>query len=76
MNTEIFYQGVPVIVVIIALIELFKNLGMSVRLAPLASLILGLLAGYFLLNNWFTGLVIGLTASGLFDIAKKTILGK
>lgn len=64
-----------IIAVVLALTELIKQLGLSKKYLPVASLVLGLLAGIFYVNGSLQeqimyGLIIGLSASGLFDQSK------
>ena len=62
---------------VVALVELAKGLGLPARLAPLAAVLLGIGAqlleavttGASLTAAVPTGLILGLTASGLWDIA-------
>ncbi len=57
--------------------ELIKKIGIDTKWAPLISIITGVglawLAGYKMPNFIFAGLVMGLTASGLYSGTKKTI---
>jgi len=68
-----------IILVIIAIIEVLKGLGLPKRFAPLISLILGILAGIFYLDHpelkvrIFQGVVYGLSAAGLYSGAKNTL---
>ncbi|KAB2337665.1 hypothetical protein F7731_08715 [Cytobacillus depressus] len=66
-----------IIAVVLALTELIKRLGfMPVRYLPAASVLLGLLAGIInvdvptLQEKIMFGLMIGLSAAGLFDQSK------
>lgn len=67
---------VAIIPVITGLIQAFKNVGLPKKFSPLVSLGLGILAGVFyiepndLLGGILTGLVAGLSASGLYNQAK------
>lgn len=61
--------------VIIALVEAFKYAGLSSKLAPIVSVILGVAGFYFfgvddLQVRLFEGLISGLTASGLYSGTK------
>lgn len=63
------------IAVVVALTELFKRLGTPNKYLPLISLAIGLLAGVFYLDyalkeQVLYGVIIGLSASGLFDHTK------
>lgn len=64
-----------IIGVVLALTELIKQLGLNKKYLPVASLVLGLLAGVFYIEDSIQeqimyGLMIGLSASGLFDQSK------
>ncbi|GIO27715.1 holin [Ornithinibacillus bavariensis] len=64
-----------IITVVLAFTELIKHLGLSNRYLPVASLVLGLLAGIFYVGGTLKeqimyGLMIGLSAAGLFDQSK------
>lgn len=64
-----------IIAVIIALGQLLKNTGVSAKYIPLVSLALGIVAGlvFFdgsIANQILTGIVAGLSASGLYDHTK------
>ncbi|GIO26380.1 holin [Ornithinibacillus bavariensis] len=64
-----------IIAVVLALTELLKQLVVSKKYLPVASLILGLLAGVFYVGGTLQeqimyGLMIGLSAAGLFDQSK------
>lgn len=61
--------------VVIALTQLIKQLDVSKKYLPVVSLFLGLLAGIFYLDGPLSeqilfGIMIGLSASGLFDHSK------
>lgn len=63
------------IAITIALTELFKHLGLNNKYLPLVSLAIGLVAGVFYLDGPLKeqvlyGVLIGLSASGLFDQTK------
>ncbi len=72
---------IAVVPVIIALVEVMKRVGLPARLAPVASLVFGVVAGTIyvapddLARGVFVGLTMGLAASGLWSGAKNT-LGK
>jgi NhaP-type Na+/H+ or K+/H+ antiporter len=65
-----------ILAVIVALSQLAKNLGTPAKFIPLVNIVLGLAAGLFVLDiqtvqeQIMTGLMIGLSASGLFDQTK------
>ena len=65
---------------ILALVNLLKSLGLPAKLAPVASIIIGVglnLAVFFLSEyGWFAaaaqGLILALGASGLYDVTPNT----
>ena len=65
--------------VIVALVSAAKMAGLKSRFAPLLSIGLGIVLFYFLGDNvdagtrLFTGLIAGLSASGLYSGTKATI---
>ncbi|WAA10341.1 holin [Fervidibacillus albus] len=65
-----------IIAVVVGLVELVKRLEVvPTKFLPLVSLSLGILAGVFYLDGdikvrVFNGIIIGLSASGLFDQTK------
>jgi hypothetical protein len=70
---------VPVITGIVQVIKTtFPSLDQ--RFIPILSLLTGILAGTvvlgFSLTGGFAGLIFGLTASGFYDLGKKTVAGK
>lgn len=73
---ELNIYNFALIPVIIALVELVKTLGLPAKLAPLAALILGIVAGLIYLAQGdfkqaiFLGIVAGLSASGLYSSSK------
>jgi len=63
------------IAVVVGLTEIIKQFGVDKKYLPIASLILGVLVGVFYLGgsleeNIMYGVIIGLSASGLFDQSK------
>jgi len=70
------FEIAVIIAVVIALSEFIKRIGFPKKYIPAASLILGLAAGYFYIDvssvqeKIMYGLMIGLSASGLFDQSK------
>lgn len=63
------------IAVVVALTELVKQLNVAKKYLPLVALLLGLVAGIFYVDGSVKeqvlyGIMIGLSASGLFDQAK------
>jgi len=66
----------------IGLVEVVKKLGIGVKFLPLVAIVIGVvfaitsnISGEFV-ENVFQGFIIGLTSAGLFDVTKKTVLGK
>lgn len=76
---EIEAYGIALVPVIVGLVELFKGIGLSDKLAPVASLVFGILAGIFyaspddLLGGVLIGIALGLSAIGLYSGTKNTI---
>lgn len=70
--------GVALIPLIIGLIELMKRFGLPKKLAPLVALLLGMTAGILyvhphdLKGGILVGLMMGLSASGLYSGTKNT----
>ncbi|KAB2329595.1 holin [Cytobacillus depressus] len=71
------FENTIIIAVVLALTELIKRLGfMSAKYLPAASVLFGLLAGLFYVDvvsmqeKIMFGLMIGLSAAGLFDQSK------
>lgn len=70
-----------IIPVIVALVELFKGLGLPKKFAALISVSLGAIIGIFYIENndiktrIFLGIVYGLSASGLYSTTKNSIEG-
>lgn len=66
------------ITVVTGLVELAKTIGLPVEFAPLASLVIGLAAGIIyttgtLPEQILYGIVIGLSACGLYSGTKNTV---
>jgi len=66
------------IAVVIGLVEVFKQIGLTNRFAPLASVILGIVAAFLTPTETigltiFHGIVLGLSASGLYSGSKATV---
>lgn len=74
MDLEVF--GVALVPLILALVELFKRTGLSDKWSPVLSVVLGLLAGVFVLDTGdlyegiVVGLALGLSATGLYSGTK------
>ena len=65
--------------IIVGITEGIKRLGVPSRLMPIISMLLGIGYSYLIagnLDSWAEGLVVGLSAAGLWDLGKKTILNK
>ncbi|WP_144497222.1 holin [Bacillus toyonensis] len=73
-----------IIGVVVGLSQIAKIVGMQTKYVPLLNLTLGIMLGVFFLSqdiktNVFQGIIIGLSASGLFDhtkIIKKDVVAK
>ncbi|MGG0725885.1 holin [Bacillus mycoides] len=66
-----------IIAVVVALSQVVKMLGLQTKYIPLLNLALGILLGVLFLPfdikmNVFQGIIIGLSASGLYDHSKIT----
>lgn len=70
--------------VVVGLSQIAKKVGMQTKYVPLLNLTLGIMLGVLFLSqdiktNVFQGIIIGLSASGLFDhtkIIKKDVVAK
>jgi len=64
------------ILVIVGISEVIKNLGLKCKYIPLFNLVLGIILSVFFMTDFgwqesvLQGLIIGLSASGLFDQTK------
>ena len=60
--------------IVVALVQLLKGIGLPVRFAPLASLVLGVL-GTLVVGTFdvLAGVVVGLSAAGLYSGARTTL---
>ena len=71
--------GVALIAIIIGLVEVLKRTGLPKKLLPLSSLLFGIAAGVFyvhpsdLKGGIIVGIMMGLSASGLYSGTKNTI---
>lgn len=67
-----------VVALVLGVVQVFKSFGLPSKYAPLVSILLGVLAtlglAYFepTVRVIFTGLAIGLSASGLFSFGKES----
>jgi hypothetical protein len=74
------YAGIPAVLLIMGLAELFKRMGLNAKIIPIINIVLGLAAGIALnpndtLKGIFIGLAVGLSASGLYSGTKNVIQG-
>jgi hypothetical protein len=71
--------GIALVPVVMAMVELLKRVGIPKKFSPIVAIILGILAGFYYLapddppKAIFLGIVVGLSAIGLFSGAKNTI---
>ena len=78
---EFEYAGMALIPIIVGLCEVVKWLGFNEKFIPLLSIILGVAGGCFILNpgdlniGLIQGLVMGLTAVGLYSAPKNVFEG-
>lgn len=78
---EFTVYGIALVPVVTGLIQLLKMSGLPKKYTPFMSLLLGVLAGYYYLapddppRAVFLGLVIGLSAVGLYSGTKNTMEG-
>jgi hypothetical protein len=81
-------NGVPLTVLVIALVEWVKRFGVEGKTINAVSLIIGTIVGVaywyaqsslFTFSDWFSalvyGLTLGLTASGLYDATQSAVRG-
>lgn len=68
-----------IIPIIIAIVELFKGLGVPVKFSALIAVVVGMLIGVIYLHpgdikyGIFDGIIFGLTAAGLYSGTKNTL---
>lgn len=86
---EIVFEGIPVILVVLGIVEFAKKLGNKDVGSLILSMLLGIVfgGGYYIAQNglpvsfagWFQlvliGLVLGLSSCGLYDYSKKFMSG-
>ena len=71
------YKGIAIIPIITMLVDVLKKAGLPTKFAPLTSLILGVIFGIVFQNDGgikngiITGLIIGMSASGLYSGGKE-----
>lgn len=66
--------------VVLGVVSVFKAVGMDAKWAPVVSLVLGLALSFFaggatMIDVILGGLVVGLSASGLYSSTKATVRG-
>ncbi len=65
--------------VVVGVVKAIKMANLPSRWAPLASLVLGVVGAFLIGDLSFAsalqGIVVGLSASGLYDVGNKTVLG-
>lgn len=72
-------SGMALITMIIGIVEILKRTGLPKKLLPLSSLLIGVISGVFFMYptdlraGIFTGIMLGLSASGLYSGTKHTI---
>ena len=68
------FELVIIVAVVTGLVEVAKKVGLPSKYAPLLAIVFGLGGGIYAATEVkeivFYGLIIGLAASGLFDLAK------
>lgn len=75
------YEGIALIPVITVLVNLIKKVGISNRIAPVLSIVIGLIFGVVfygegdLKKGLLAGLVMGMSASGLYSNGKSVMYG-
>jgi hypothetical protein len=70
-----------ILVLVLALTQAVKKAGVSSRYLPLIALVLGVVGSYFFSGEatvlaTAAGVITGLASAGLYDLGKKTVLGK
>ena len=75
------YKGIALIPIITILVDVMKKAGVPKNFAPLVSLIIGVIVGIIFENNGdiknaiITGLIMGMSASGLYSSGKEATNG-
>jgi hypothetical protein len=59
---------------ILAIVEALKMVGLDSKYAPIVSIVVGIAFG-LAFGDWVAGLILGLSASGLYSGVKKAIAG-
>lgn len=81
MDIEFTAFGIALIPVILGVIEVFKRVGLNSKFSPVLALILGLIAGWFVVapgepaKAVLSGIVMALSAIGLWSGPKNTAEG-
>ncbi len=81
--SQYLVYGVPIVALVIGLVKVSREAGLPSKFAPGVSLFLGVLFGLLmalegeqpLLGGALVGVVVGLSACGIYDVGKKTIDG-
>jgi hypothetical protein len=80
---EIFVVGIPALAVVVAMVQIFKHYGLDTKWAPLVSIGVGLVItiGNHLMKVYpaaeelyiaiWSGILLGMAASGFYDVANK-----
>ena len=63
--------------IVVGLVQVAKKAGLASKYAPVISVVLGIAGVWVLQNNieWISGVIIGLSASGLYS-GGKTVIGQ
>ncbi|MCM1990771.1 holin [Oceanirhabdus seepicola] len=78
---EFTYQGIALIPVVTILVDIIKRTGVSSKFLPLISLGIGIIFGIIFVSNGdikngiLAGVVIGISASGLYSNGKEVMKG-
>lgn len=78
---EITIYGMALVPVITAMVQLLKMSGLPKKYLPFSSLIMGILSGFYYLapgdppKAVFLGIIVGLSAVGLYSGTKNTMEG-
>ena len=76
---EITGTFVILVPIIMALVQVIRGLGLDVRFAPVAAIALGIVGAVgldvFSFSTVLSGIVVGLTASGIYSGVKTTVKG-
>ena len=78
---DITVYGIALVPVVTGMVQLLKMSGLPKKYAPISSLLLGILSGYYYLapddppKAIFMGIIVGLSAVGLYSGTKNTMQG-